>query len=88
MARIVFEEIEDGDWLVTNHSHDCQGCDSLFLLPDGGGVFLEASSEDDGTPLEALLVFLGFGGHGARMPSCTHRDGRIGGSSVESHHGW
>jgi hypothetical protein len=53
---------------VTNHSHECRGCDSPCLLLDGSGMFLEASFEGDSMPLEAPLVFLGFDGHGACGP--------------------
>lgn len=73
---------------MTNHGHECRGCDSLTLLPDGSSVPLEASSKGDNTPLEAPLVFLGFGGHGACVPSRTRYDGTSGAVSLERCHGW
>lgn len=64
MARIVFKEIEDGDWLVTNHGHKCRGCDSLTLLTDGDTMPLEVSFEGDNAPLEAPLVFFALAAMG------------------------
>jgi hypothetical protein len=57
VAQIVFKEIEDGGWLVTNHGHGCRGFASLTLLTDGGIMPLEVSFEGDNAPLEAPLVF-------------------------------